>query len=481
MAKKQKQKTTTAKAKTGARKTAVAKSKARTRKTAVAKSKARTRKTAVAKSKARTRKTAVAKSKARTRKTAVAKSKARTRKTTAKAKTMANATTISPPDFDFNKWLLPTLDLEKYNPNGLSEPGIKDNIYGSTRYAWIGSGQCGGRIAKSFYDLGYRKVLALNTTHNDLDLLKIPDGQKFQMDIGAKGAGKDMERGRAAVHEYTQDIFHHIRKLFGTEVEHIMVSIGAGGGTGSGSVIELIEIAKKYARSIGLPNPNKRVGAVMTLPTVGEASSPIVAHNAYTVGKELSEMAANGKISPLIIVDNEKISKLYPGMTVKSFWPSINQTISGLFDIFNRLSAMSSQYTSFDPVDYHSIMQAGNCAIMGLTKVTHFNDRFELSKAVKRNLEKTLLASGFNLASAKLVGCIVVGGRKMMANVPGLADNINYAFDVLAEITGNASIHRGIYEDNRESLRVYTIIGGLDAPDSRLEELTDRMLAVAGK
>jgi len=65
--------------------------------------------------------------------------------------------------------------------------------------------------------------------------------------------------------------------------------------------------------------------------------------------------------------------------------------------------------------------------------------------------------------------------------VPGLADNINYAFDVLAEITGNASIHRGMYEDNRESLRVYTIIGGLDAPDSRLEELTDRMLAVAGK
>jgi hypothetical protein len=59
----------------------------------------------------------------------------------------------------------------------------------------------------------------------------------------------------------------------------------------------------------------------------------------------------------------------------------------------------------------------------------------------------------------------------MMANVPGLQDNIDYAFDVLGEITGNATVHRGIYEDSRETLRVYTVIGGLDRPADRLDEL----------
>jgi cell division GTPase FtsZ len=373
-------------------------------------------------------------------------------------------------DFNFNKWLLPTLALEQYEPDIAEEVGVEDNIAGSTRYAWIGAGQCGGRLVKSFYDLGYRKALAVNTTNNDLNLLDIPKSQKFLMDIGEKGAGKDMERGKEAVQQYAQDIVHLAKKTFGTQVDHIMVCFGAGGGTGSGSVLGLIEIAKKYARYIGLENPDRKVGVVMTLPTVGEANSPLVAKNSWNVATQLSQLASKGQISPLVIVDNDKINRMYPGMTVRSFWPNINSTFASLFDIFNGLSAMSSRYTSFDPVDYHSIMESGGCSIMGLTKVDKFSDKFELSKAVKTNLEKTLLAGGFDLSTAKLAGCMFVGGKKMMLNTKGLQDNIDYAFDVLSEITGRATIHRGIYEDARESLRAYTIIGGLDSPVARLEE-----------
>jgi len=393
-----------------------------------------------------------------------------TRKTTRKVAQRRSPVTAKG-EFDFNAWLLPSLELEQYEPNIEPEVGVRDQIKGSTRYAWIGAGQCGGRIVKSFHDLGYKKVLAVNTTHHDLDLLDIPQNQKFQMNIGEKGAGKDMERGRGAVQQYQQEILHLTRQTFGSQVDHIMVCFGAGGGTGGGSATGLIEIAKRYARYIGLTEPDKKVGAIMTLPTVGEAGSPLVAQNAHDVACELSQMAGKGKISPLIIIDNEKINKLYPGMTVKSFWPSINNTVAGLFDIFNRVSAMSSRYTSFDPVDYHSIMEAGSCAIMGLTRVNKFNDKFAISQAVKKNLEKTLLAGGFNLSTAKVAGCIVVGGKKLMAEARGLQDNINYAFDVLSEITGKATIHRGIYEDNKQSIRVYTIIGGLDAPAQRLEEL----------
>jgi cell division GTPase FtsZ len=377
-------------------------------------------------------------------------------------------------EFDFNAWLLPRLGLEKYEPHIEVETGIKDEIKGSIRYAWIGAGQCGGRIVKSFYDLGYRKILAVNTTHHDLNLLDIPHRQKFLMDIGEQGAGKDTERGREAVQQHRQEIFHQAQQIFGSEVDHIMVCVGAGGGTGGGSVKGLIEIAKKYARYIGLREPDRKVGVIMTLPTVGEASSPKVADNAWRVSTKLSELAANGQISPLIFIDNDKIKRLYPGMTVKSFWPTINDTVAGLFDIFNRLSALSSRYTSFDPVDYHSIMQAGGCAIMGLTYVPEFEDKFAVSQAVKRNLEKTLLASGFDLATAEMAGCIVVAGRQLIEGVKGLQDNIDYAFDNLSEITGDATIHRGIYEDGRDSLRVYTIIGGLETCTTRLESLRSR-------
>jgi len=374
------------------------------------------------------------------------------------------------------KEIIPVLDLEKYEVRPVSETGVKDNFVGSTRFAWIGSGQCGGRLAKAFYDLGYKKAIAVNTTYHDLDTLALPPSQKFLMDIGEKGAGKDMSRGQEAAGQWHQDILHLTRKTFGTEVDHVMVCFGAGGGTGGGSAAELVSIAKDYIYSTGKTDPNKHVGVLMTLPTNGEANSPQVAENAYRVSVELGQMAAKGQISPLIIIDNEKISRMYPGKTVREFWPSVNNTVAGMFDIFNRLSSLSSPYTTLDPVDYQSILKAGGCAIMGLTRVEKFRDRFALSSAVKQNLEKTLLSNGFDLSTAKVAGCIVVGGKQMMANTPNLQDNINFAFDVLADLTGNATIHRGIYEDGRETLRVYTIIGGLDFPTSRVEELTSTRL-----
>jgi cell division GTPase FtsZ len=377
------------------------------------------------------------------------------------------------------EWLVPTLDLERYEPRVQEEIGVQDESNGSTRYAWIGAGQCGGRLVKSFYDLGHKKVLAVNMTHTDLELLSLPQSQKFLMDTGEQGAGKNMEKGARAVQQNQQEILHLARQTFGTQVDRIMVCFGAGGGTGGGSVLGLIEVAKRYARYIGLTNPNRKVGVVMTLPTVGEASSPLVAENAHKVATALSQMAAAGEISPLIMVDNDKIKRMYPGMTVKAFWPSINSTVANLFDVFNRLSALSSRYTSFDPVDYRSIMESGGCALMGLTKVKAIEDPYAISEAVKENLEKTLLAGGFDLSTAKVAGCIVVGGKTLLAQTKGLQSSIDYAFDVLPEITGRATIHRGIYEDDRDCLRVYTIIGGLDSPRARLEEIRSCMAVCA--
>jgi cell division GTPase FtsZ len=375
-------------------------------------------------------------------------------------------------EFENNNWGLPALDLEQYEYNIKEETGIADESKGSICYAWIGAGQCGGRLVKSFYDLGYKKVLAVNTTQRDLDSLDIPQRQKFLMGTGEEGNGRDMETGAKAVQQHRQDILHLVRQIFGSQVDHIMVCFGAGGGAGSGSVVELIDIAKKYARYIGLKNPSKNVGVIMTLPAAGKVGSPLVAENARKVANELSQMARAGEISPLIIVDNDKINRMYPGMTARPLWLSINNTVAGLFNFFNKVSALGSRYTSFDRLDYLSIIKSGGCLVMGRTKVDKLDEPFSISEAVKNNLEKTLFAGGIDLSTVKECGCIVVGGKELMANVKGLQENIDYAFYILSEMTGEATIHRGIYEDNSDSLRVFTITGGLDSPTGRLEELS---------
>ena len=82
------------------------------------------------------------------------------------------------------------------------------------------------------------------------------------------------------------------------------------------------------------------------------------------------------------------------------------------------------------------------------------------------------MASGFDLTTAEGAASIVVGGTKLYEEVAGLMDSIEYGFDTLAAITGGAIIHRGIYEDpNKDKLVAYTIVGGLDGPKKRLEEL----------
>ena len=375
-------------------------------------------------------------------------------------------------DFDFDAWLKPASDLEQSEPR-IEGSGPGDDSIGSIRYAWIGAGQCGGRLVKSFYDLGYKNVLAVNTTCGDLDALDIPQSQKFLMEAGGQGyTGRDMEKAAKAVQRHKHDILHFTRQKFGTEVDHIMVCFGAGGGAGGGSVVELIEIAKKYARYIGLKNVNKKVGVIMTLPASCRVGSPLVAQNACKIATRLSQMATAGEISPLLIVDNDKINKMHPGMPIGPFWSGINNRVANLFTVFNRFSNLSSPYTCFDPADYQSIIETGGCLIMGLTEVKRLDDKLAISKAVENNLQQTLFAGEENLSSAKVGGCIVIGANELMANIKGLQDNINYAFDILSQVTGQATIHRGIYEDNQDFLKVYTIIGGLGGPAARLEELS---------
>jgi cell division GTPase FtsZ len=375
-------------------------------------------------------------------------------------------------EYEINASGLPVLELEEYEQNIEQESGIADESKGSVCYALIGTGQCGGRLVKSFYDLGYKKVLAVNTSSQDLDSLDIPQSQKYLMGTGDEVSGRDMEKGAKAIQQHRQDILHLARQTFGTKVDHIMVCFGAGGGAGSGSVVELVDIAKRYARYTGLKNPSRNVGVIMTLPAVGKVGSPLVAENAYKVSHKLSQMAKAGEISPLIFLDNDKINRMYPKMVAKPLWLSINKTFASLFHVFNKVSALGSRYTSFDRLDYLGIIEGGGSMVMGRTKVDKPHNPFSISEAVKNNLENTLFTDGGNLSTAKVCGCIVVGGKELMAKVRGLQENIDYAFDILSEITGGATVHRGIYEDNSDCLGVYTIVGGLDSPTIRLEELS---------
>jgi len=372
---------------------------------------------------------------------------------------------------------IPSLSLEDLEIPEQEIETVENKVYGSTNYSFIGSGQGGCRIAQEFYKLGYRKTIGLNTSSQDLSHTDLPENHKLLLDIGPGGAGKDMFKGETAVVKYSQEIYDLMKKIIG-RTDHVMICVCAGGGSGGGSVIPLIMVVKKYLRYLGyFDDIDQRVGVIITIPRNGEMLSLRVASNAYSLMSKISGMAEKKSITPTVVVDNERIQKIYRGLTVSKFWPTVNSSVAGLFDIFNRLSIQHSPYTSFDPTDYRNVVTAGGHCIFGVTKVTGLMDdagivdETQISHSLKSNLEKTLLASGFDLGTAESAASIVVGGEQLFDEVAGLQEAIEYAFDTLANLTGDATVHRGIYQDQRDSLRVYTFIGGLKRPSPRYGEL----------
>jgi cell division GTPase FtsZ len=206
----------------------------------------------------------------------------------------------------------------------------------------------------------------------------------------------------------------------------------------------------------------------MTLPKRSEGSR--VQANANKAMTRAMELLDEGKISNLLIVDNAKIHELYPKLPVKKFWPVANKNFAAVFHTFNLLAAQSSEYNTFDRADFRSVIRNG-IMIFGMTRVTSYSEKEDISKAVRQNLKGTLLGDGFDLSTANMAGVIVVAHDDVLSEIP--MENIDYAFNSLGRSLGNEQItlHSGIYEGRGDGLRVFTIVSGLNPPRQRLEEL----------
>jgi cell division GTPase FtsZ len=370
---------------------------------------------------------------------------------------------VSLPDVDDVGWTPPGETVEQV------DEVEQDEFDGAVKMAFIGAGQGGGRIAQSFYDCGYRRVLALNTTQQDLEPLTMPEENKMLIGDNRGGAGKDPEAGYMAAKESFEDIMDRMMRRWGEGVEMLYVCVGAGGGSGTGSWHVIVDAMKEYAKSTNVEKPlHKHLGVIMTLPKRSEGAR--VQKNANIAVKYALELLSKKRIASLILVDNARIHELYPGLPVKKFWTVANRNFTAILHTFNLLAAQNSEYNTFDRADFRSVLHNG-LMIFGMTKVESWLGKEDISQAVRQNLTGTLLAEGFDLATANIAGAIVVAHDDVLNEIP--MENIDYAFNSLGRALGNEGVmlHNGIYEGNSPGMRVFTIVSGLEPPKERLDEL----------
>ena len=360
-------------------------------------------------------------------------------------------------------------------PGSFEEPAVEppssaheDLFEGAMRMAFIGAGQGGGRIAQAFWDMGYRRVCAVNTTDQDLESLTIE--KKMVIGGGSRGgAGKNPEEGMAAAKESFEDVMDLMLRSWGEKVEQVYVCVGAGGGSGTGSWSVLVDGVREYCKSTNIEKPlSQHIGVIMTIPKRSEGAR--VQANGLLALKQALQMLESEKISSLILVDNARIHELFPGLPVKKFWQVANQNFAAVLHTLNLLAAQKSEYSTFDRADFRNIVRNG-LMIFGMTRVTKWQGKEDISQAVRQNLKGTLLAEGFDLATATTAGAVVVAHDDVLSEIP--MENIDYAFHSLGRTLGNegVTLHSGIYEGAQPGMRVFTIISGLEPPAARLAEL----------
>lgn len=356
---------------------------------------------------------------------------------------------------------VPEIPLEDYEvPEDKLETALdlQNSYEGSVDYGVIGSGQCGSRLIKSFHSIGYNKAIAVNTASADLDPIDIPDEQKLLIGDG-KGSGKSMLKGERAAEEAAQKIFDLMRDVFGS-VDKIIICAGFGGGTGAGSLSVLIEIAAKYLKFLRKEGVYKDIIVFSALPTAGEAKSSLIGSNVSAVTDAISARVDEGKVGPVILIDNSKIEKLYRGVSPKKFWPTINDTVTGLFQTFNLLSSKPSGYTSFDAQDYQTVLSTSGLSVLGVAKVPSKDyETVKLSQFFQENFKKTVLLGDVDFSTAKEAACVVLADDKILSKIS--MDSINYGMDALSNLVGNATVHRGLYASKKSGIRVYTLISGM--------------------
>ena len=325
---------------------------------------------------------------------------------------------------------------------------IEDEFTGAYKFAIVGVGQGGSRIAETFWNLGYRRVCIINTAKQDSKFINIPKDRKLLLDHG--GAGKNPEAAKKIFNDNSEEICDFFHDKLGTTYDRVLICLGAGGGTGAGGAPVVFKIIKE--------NTSATVGFISALPTKSEGTQ--VAKNARMTMQKLIEYTKDKILSPLIVLNNERIKELYPRLPINKFWSTANSSVCSLFHLFNKISSEDSSYTTFDKADLDTVLNSGIITFGAtLIKTEQANDT-DISKAIRDNLKRNILA-GADISTGNVAACVMVVNNELINSVPQEA--LEHGFEQLNRILAKESmVHRGIYISNKPGIAVYTVIGGLE-------------------
>ncbi len=324
----------------------------------------------------------------------------------------------------------------------------------------VGVGGAGGAAVNRMVEAGVENVefIAVNTDaqalHHSKAHQKIHIGKDTTRGLGA---GADPDVGERAALESTDEIK---KALDGADM--VFITIGAGGGTGSGAGHVIAEIAKQSNALV-----------------VGFATKPFAFEGEKR--RENADIAIDnlrGAVDTLIIIPNDRLLQTIDRDTplLEAFKVAddvLRQGVQGISDLITVHGLIN-----LDFADVKAVMSSAGSALMGIGRSSGEDRAVE---AAQQAIESPLLEVSIDGARGILFN--VIGGHNMsMHEINQAAEAITAAADPEANIIFGATINPEIEED----IIITVVATGFDAsyyanraPDDESGATTERKSASA--
>ena len=302
----------------------------------------------------------------------------------------------------------------------------------------IGVGGGGSNAVNYMYSQGINGVdfVVCNTDAQALQNSPIPT--KIQLGVSLTeglGAGANPEVGEQAAMESIQDI----KDMLSTNSKMVFITVGMGGGTGTGAA----PIIAKAARELDL-----LIIGIVTIPFSFE-------------GKMRNDQAQKGieklrqYVDSLVVINNNKLREVYGNLGFKAGFSKADEVLStaarGIAEV------ITHHYTqNIDLKDAKTVLSNSGTAIMGSAKASGVNRSEE---AISKALDSPLLNDN-KITGAKNVLLLIVSGTEEIT-----IDEIGEINDYIqSQAKSNVNIIMGVGEDESlgEAVAVTVIATGFN-------------------
>ena len=311
----------------------------------------------------------------------------------------------------------------------------------------IGAGGAGGNTLNRLMEMGIEggDVIAINT--DALDLLYTNANTKVLIGAtitGGIGAGNNPEVGEQCAETDIKKIADTL-----TDSDMVFITCGLGGGTGTGSVPVVAEVAKDL---------NSLTIGIVTLPFAVEGR--VRANNALSGLKKLRRHA-----DTVIVIPNDRLMEIAPNLPINAAFKVADELLS------NAVKGITEMVTkpglvNMDFADIRTIMKDGGTAMIGFgasTKDTKMEDRAR--ESVEKALKSPLLDTDVSSAKGALIN--IVGSRDMtLQEAEEIVRIVSESIDPGAEIIWGAQIDDTL---DRNIIKTLLILSGVKAPSFEME------------